>query len=80
MLAEFARAEGATLDEPARRAVDLIVDYGRDHLGDPLRWSPIGVERFLLHWLPAHTVLDDADLAAVPAALGAWVCYARTAD
>ena len=76
LLAEFARADGATLDEPARRAVDLIVDYGRDQLGDPLRWSPIGVERFLLHWLPAHTILDDADLAAVPAALGAWVCYA----
>ena len=58
-------------------AVSLAIDFCADYVdGRPLRWSPVVVELFLADWVP-RKVLADADLlAALPAALDAWVRFA----
>lgn len=48
-------------------------DYGD---GDPLRWSPTGVELFLLDYLPRKAILDDDEIAALPGVLSGWVRFA----
>jgi hypothetical protein len=43
--------------------------------GDPLRWSPIVVELFMLDFLPRKVTLDFAQIAALPEVLAAWVRF-----
>jgi len=48
-------------------------DYGD---GDPLRWSPIVVELFMLDYLPRKALLKAAEADALPEVLTAWVRFA----
>jgi hypothetical protein len=68
---------GFAADGDEACAVSLAIDFCADYVdGRPLRWSPPVVELFMAGWLP-RKVLADADLlAAVPAALDAWVRFA----
>lgn len=43
--------------------------------GDPLRWSPIAVELFMLDYLPRKASLDFAQITALPEVLTAWVSF-----
>jgi hypothetical protein len=54
-------------------ALKLISSFAAD---DPLRWSPVTVQNFLLDWLPARALLDRADIDLVPKVLSAWVRWA----
>lgn len=55
--------------------LDARCDYGD---GDPLRWSPIVVELFMLDFLPRKATLDAAEIRALPEVLAAWVRFALT--
>ena len=44
--------------------------------GDPLRWSPIVVELFMLDFLPRKVTLDATELRNLPRVLQAWVRFA----
>jgi hypothetical protein len=55
--------------------LDARCDYGD---GDPLRWSPIVVELFMLDFLPRKATLDAAEIRALPEVLTAWVRFALT--
>jgi hypothetical protein len=58
-------------------AVSLILDHAETFPdADPLRWSPVMAELFLLDWVHRRAVLDDADAAMLPPALRAWVVFA----
>ena len=62
---------------PAIPEADPIADYCFDFAyPDPLRWSPIAVEAFLVDFLPRKTVLDSAEIAAVPEVLAGWIRFA----
>jgi hypothetical protein len=50
-------------------------DYGD---GDPLRWSPVVVELFMLDFLPRKVSLTEAEEEALPRVLEAWVRFALT--
>jgi hypothetical protein len=69
---EAARLQAAD-DESLTFALKLINGFGAD---DPLRWSPVSVQTFLLDWLPARALLDRADIELIPSALSAWVRWA----
>lgn len=43
--------------------------------GDPLRWSPIGVELFMMDYLPRKVSLDAGEIRNVPSVLKAWVRF-----
>ncbi|GIF75380.1 hypothetical protein [Asanoa siamensis] len=43
---------------------------------DPMRWSPIVVELFLLDWVHRRAVLDMDDAALLPRVVRAWAAYA----
>ncbi len=55
--------------------LDARCDHGD---GDPLRWSPIVVELFMLDFLPRKATLDAAEIRALPEVLAAWVRFALT--
>ena len=55
------------------RCLEARCDYGD---GDPLRWSPIGVELFMLDYLPRKALLKAAEVGALPEVLTAWVRFA----
>lgn len=58
-------------------AVRLILDFGQDAPdSDPLRWSPAVVGLFMLDWVHRRAVLDDDDVAMLPAVLRAWISWA----
>jgi hypothetical protein len=46
--------------------------------GDPLHWSPIVVELFMLDYLPRKVTLNFAQIQALPEVLTAWVRFALT--
>ena len=56
-------------------AVTARCDYGD---GDPLRWSPIVVELFMLDYLPRKVTLSFGEINALPDVLTAWVRFALT--
>jgi len=56
-------------------AVTARCDYGD---GDPLRWSPVVVELFMLDYLPRKVTLSFAEINALPEVLRAWVRFALT--
>ena len=64
-------------DSPARVVAEAIVAYRCDYAdGDPLRWSTIVAELFMLDWVPRKTNLPDEALELLPDAVRAWVRYA----
>jgi hypothetical protein len=69
------------LDESAELSLNFSLSLLLDHAetfpdADPLRWSPVMVQLFLLDWVHRRAVLDDSDAAMLPRALRAWVAYA----
>jgi len=79
IIAEFlASAHASRLpDEAARYGARLMVDFGADYdAGKPLRVSPAKIAGFLLDWVPAKVILDDADRDALPDVVTAWVRWA----
>jgi len=74
-LAGLTRATGDRL-EAIGYALGLCADFAAARGGDPLRWSPIGVESFLLDWVHQRAVLDTQDAEALPEVLSAWVSWA----
>ena len=64
-------------DAPARVAAEAIVAYRCDQAdGDPLRWSTIVAELFMLDWVPRKTNLPKQALDRLPDTVRAWVRYA----
>jgi hypothetical protein len=58
-------------------AISLVLDHADTFPDlDPLRWSPVMAELFLLDWVHRRAVLDEADAAMLPRVLRAWVAYA----
>jgi len=55
------------------RCLEARCDYSD---GDPLRWSPIVVELFMLDYLPPKALLKAAEVDALPEVLTAWVRFA----
>ena len=79
IVAEFlASAPAADLpEEAARYGARLLVDFGVDYdAGKPLRVSPAKIAGFLLDWVPAKVILDDADRDALLGVVSAWVRWA----
>ena len=67
-LARARNVDRAVVARGARLAIDYAVDVNS---GDPLRWSPVAAERFLIHWIP-----DQPD---VPADVASWLPEVLTA-
>jgi hypothetical protein len=75
--AEAGLADAGTDRASLDFAVSLILDHAETFPdADPLRWSPVMAELFLLDWVHRRAVLDGADAATLPRALRAWVAYA----
>ena len=76
---EFLASPFAPSDEEAASIVshclDARCDYGD---GDPLRWSPIVTELFMLDFLPRKAFLNAAEIRVLPDVLRAWVRFALT--
>jgi hypothetical protein len=83
----LAAPEAAALDRSrpedeatVQYAVRLILDFAHDAPDtDALRWSPAVVGLFLLDWVHRRAVLDDDDVAVLPAVLRAWTAWAGSA-
>lgn len=79
LTAEFLASPYApALDEAAAivgHCLDARCDYGD---GEPLRWSPIVVELFMLDYLPRKAFLTAGEIRALPEVLGGWVRFALT--
>ena len=67
-------------DLAATRAIvdQCLIARCDDGDGDPLRWSPVVVELFMLDYLPRKAVLSADEARAVPEVLTAWVRFALT--
>jgi Plasmid pRiA4b ORF-3-like protein/Domain of unknown function (DUF1841) len=79
LVAEFLASPHASRlpGEAARYGARLLVDFGADYdAGKPLRVSPAKIAGFLLDWVPAKVILDDADRDALPDVVTAWVRWA----
>jgi hypothetical protein len=70
--AEARDLDQALIDDLAWRAILYGCDYSD---GDPLRWSPVVVELFMVDWLPRKALLE-VPAEAVPDAMRAWVRFA----
>jgi hypothetical protein len=79
IVAEFLASPHATglSHEVARYGARLMVDFGADYdAGKPLRVSPAKIAGFLLDWVPAKVILEDADRDVLPGVVTAWVRWA----
>ncbi|MBY8875602.1 hypothetical protein K7640_27605 [Micromonospora sp. PLK6-60] len=57
--------------------LSLLLDHAASFPdADPLRWSPMVAELFLLDWVHRRAVLDMDDAALLPRVLRAWAAYA----
>jgi hypothetical protein len=57
--------------------LSLVLDHAASLPdADPMRWSPIVVELFLLDWVHRRAVLDMDDAALLPRVVRAWAAYA----
>jgi|GEM_PF-1855900 len=74
-LSGLARASGARR-ESVRYCLGLFVTYAASRGSDPLRWSPLAVEAFLLAWVHENALLDDDDARVLPDVLAAWITWA----
>ncbi|MEU7760697.1 MULTISPECIES: hypothetical protein [Micromonospora] len=55
----------------------LLLDHAASFPdADPMRWSPMVAELFLLDWVHRRAVLDMDDAAMLPRVLRAWATYA----
>lgn len=52
--------------------LDFRCDYAD---GDPLRWSPIGIELFMMDYLPRKVTLNALEIRNLPAVLKEWVRF-----
>jgi hypothetical protein len=76
LLAEFLESDEGTShreDIDAQTVVALAIDFCAERDGQPLRWSPVAVERFLCGWLPEQAAEQRDVLGRTPEVLGAWV-------
>jgi len=64
------------LPETARDIAETICDFAEDGDGNPLRWSPVVVEIFLLDWVPNEIVATDDYYDSVPVVLRSWIRFA----
>ena len=64
------------LPEEAREIAETICEFADDGDGNPLRWSPVVVEIFLIHWLPNEVTADYDFFKTVPVVLPAWIRFA----
>lgn len=76
---EFLASEHAPAVEETAAIVghclDARCDFGD---GDPLRWSPIVVEMFMLDYVPRKATLHAGEIRALPEVLRGWVRFALT--
>ncbi|MGY4899480.1 hypothetical protein ACWEEK_28345 [Micromonospora aurantiaca (nom. illeg.)] len=57
--------------------IGLLLDHTASFPdADPMRWSPMVAELFLLDWVHRRAVLDMDDAAMLPRVLRAWAAYA----
>ncbi len=79
LIDEFFAAAGMSRNKTRVGILDHCLmarcDYGD---GDPLRWSPIVVELFMLDYAPRKANLSEAQIAALPGVLRAWVRFCLT--
>ncbi|GIF65256.1 hypothetical protein Ais01nite_32910 [Asanoa ishikariensis] len=78
---EAARFELDRLPEGDLGSLHFCLSLVLDHAAslpdaDPMRWSPIVVELFLLDWVHRRAVLDMDDAALLPRVVRAWAAYA----
>ncbi|MEV4536772.1 hypothetical protein AB0J82_23605 [Asanoa sp. NPDC049518] len=78
---EAARFELDKLPEGDLGSLHFCLSLLLDHAAslpdaDPMRWSPIVVELFLLDWVHRRAVLDMDDAALLPRVVRAWAAYA----
>jgi hypothetical protein len=75
----FASSFGADLDDDdARDLLDHILWFSvEDGPGDPLRWSPVAVELFMVHWFPRNVSVPVGDVSRLPDVLRAFVAFAH---
>lgn len=79
LVAEFVRSGHSTGSEAEESILDHCLTYRCDYCdGDPLRWSPIAVELFMVDFLPRKVSLDTLEVRALPPVLKAWVRFALT--
>ncbi len=69
------QVEPETTELIVGRCLDARCDFGD---GDPLRWSPIVVELFMLDFLPRKAIMDARQIRALPKVLPGWVRFALT--
>jgi hypothetical protein len=77
LIKEFMRSGNASGLDAEDSIVHHALDYRCDYCdGDPLRWSPIGIEFFMMDFLPRKVSLDAVEIRNVPPVLKAWVRFA----
>ncbi len=74
-LSGLASASGARR-ESVKYCLGLFVTYATSRGSDPLRWSPLAVEAFLLAWVHENALLDADDARVLPKVLAAWITWA----
>jgi hypothetical protein len=65
----------ASLSRSDQGLARLAIDYASDYHDDPMRWSPIVVELFLVDWLPRKTTLLEEDVDRLPDVLRTWLRF-----
>lgn len=78
---EAARFGLDTMDGPELASLHFCLSLLLDHAAsfpdaDPMRWSPVVAELFLLDWVHRRAVLDMDDAALLPRVLRGWAGYA----
>ena len=69
-------AHFAGLPETAREISETICEFADFSDGNPLRWSPVVVEIFLVDWLPREVIADDEFFRDIPIVLRSWIRFA----
>jgi Domain of unknown function (DUF6398) len=73
----FASSFAADLDDPDDRdLIENLLWFGCDYgPGDPIRWSPVAVEIFLVDWMPRKVIATTSYLARMPMVLRKFIRY-----
>lgn len=77
IMAQFlASPFAADLDDDQRGMIDPLLWFGCDYgIGEPLNWSPVRVEMFLVDWAPRKLIIPDETLRKLPDLLRAFVRF-----
>lgn len=76
LVREFRESGLATNVDDEDSILQYCLDFKCDYTdGDPLRWSPIGVELFMMDYLPRKVALEETEIRDLPAVLRAWVRF-----